>query len=65
MSTVGVLLWNAKGQTDQMEKPMEKEISPVEARAGIASGRVITVLAVSFVGAVLALVIAWLAFGFH
>jgi hypothetical protein len=48
-----------------MEKPMEKEVSPVEARGGIVSGRVITVLAVSCAGAALALVIAWLAIGFH
>jgi hypothetical protein len=48
-----------------MEKPMEKEVSPVEARGGIVSGRVITVLAVSFIGAALALVAAWFAFGFH
>ena len=56
---------NTKGQPDQMEKPMEKEVSPVEARSGVVSGRVITVLAVSSVGAVLALVLAWFAFGFH
>jgi len=48
-----------------MEKPMEKEVSPVEARGGIVSGRVITVLVVSFAGAAVALIIAWLAIGFH
>jgi hypothetical protein len=38
--------------------PMERELTPVEARSGVVSGRIITVLAVSFVGAVVAL--AWL-----
>jgi hypothetical protein len=65
MSARGVLLPNTKGQPDQMEKPMEKEVSPVEARGGVISGRVITILAASSVGAVLALVVAWLAFGFR
>ena len=44
---------------------MEKEVSPVEARSGIISGRVLAVLAVSFAGAAVALVIAWLAIGFR
>lgn len=49
-----------------MEKPMDKdEVTPVEARSGVVSGRVITVLALSFGGAVVALAIAWLVFGLH
>ena len=34
---------------------MERELTPVEARSGVVSGRIVTVLAVSFVGAVVAL----------
>jgi hypothetical protein len=37
---------------------MERELTPVEARSGVVSGRVLTVLALSSVGAVVAL--AWL-----
>ena len=65
MSAGDVLLSNTEATPDQMEKPMEKEVSPVEARGGIVSGRVITVLVVSFAGAAVALIIAWLAIGFH
>jgi hypothetical protein len=39
---------------------MERELTPVEARSGVISGRVLTVLALSSVGAVAALVLAWL-----
>jgi hypothetical protein len=38
---------------------MTKEITPVDARGGVVSGRVITVLTISFVGAVVALLIVW------
>jgi hypothetical protein len=38
---------------------MKKQLSPVEARSGVVSGRVLTVLAISLVGAILALAIAW------
>jgi len=38
---------------------MERELTPVEARGGVISGRVITVLAISFVGVVMALVGVW------
>jgi len=34
---------------------MERELTPVEARSGVVSGRVLTVLALSSVGAVVAL----------
>lgn len=61
----GVLLSNTEPPQTEMENPMEKEVSPVEARSGIISGRVLTVLAISFAGAAVALVIAWLAIGFH
>ena len=39
---------------------MERELTPVEARSGVVSGRIITVLALSSVGAVVALALAWL-----
>jgi hypothetical protein len=39
---------------------MERELTPVEARGGIVSGRVLTILALSSVGAVVALALAWL-----
>jgi hypothetical protein len=38
---------------------MQRELTPREARSGVVSGRVITVLVVSSVGAVLALGLAW------
>lgn len=38
---------------------MQPELTPVKARSGLISGRVITVLVVSFVGAVAALAAAW------
>jgi uncharacterized membrane protein len=42
---------------------MERELTPVEARSGVVgvvSGRIVTVLALSFVGTVVALALAWL-----
>jgi hypothetical protein len=39
---------------------MERELTPVEARGGVVSGRVLTVLILSSVGAVVALTLAWL-----
>lgn len=41
---------------------MRRELTPGEARAGAVSGRVITVLLVSFVGACVALGLAWVFF---
>jgi len=41
---------------------MRREISPVESRGGVVSGRVMLVLAVSFVGAIIALGLAWALF---
>ena len=38
---------------------MERELTAVEARSGVVSGRVITVLVLSSVGAVVALGLAW------
>jgi hypothetical protein len=38
---------------------MTKDTTPVEARGGVISGRVISVLAISFVGGIVALVIVW------
>ena len=42
---------------------MELELTPVEARAGVISGRVIAVLAISFAGAVMALAGVWAIIG--
>ena len=42
---------------------MERELTPVEARGGVISGRVITVLAISFVGVVMALAGVWTIIG--
>jgi hypothetical protein len=39
---------------------MERELTPVEARGGVVSGRVLTILTVSSVGAVVALALVWL-----
>jgi hypothetical protein len=39
---------------------MERELTPVEARGGVVSGRVLTILALSSIGAVVALALAWL-----
>ena len=39
---------------------MERELTPVEARGGVVSGRVLTILALSSVGAIVALALAWL-----
>jgi hypothetical protein len=39
---------------------MERELTPVEARSGVVSGRVITILVVSSVVAVAALALVWL-----
>jgi hypothetical protein len=38
---------------------MRRQLTPVEARSGAVSGRVLTVLTISFVGAVVALAFAW------
>jgi len=42
--------------------PMQREVTPVESRSGVVSGRVILVLVSSFVGAVIALGLAWALF---
>jgi hypothetical protein len=39
---------------------MQRELTPVEARSGVVSGRVIAILVISSVGAVVALALAWL-----
>ena len=39
---------------------MERELTPVEARSGVVSGRILTILVVSSVGASAALALAWL-----
>jgi hypothetical protein len=39
---------------------MDRELTPVEARSGVVSGRIITILVLSSIGAVAALALAWL-----
>ena len=39
---------------------MERELTPTEARSGVVSGRIVTILVISSLGAVAALVLAWL-----
>jgi hypothetical protein len=39
---------------------MERELTPVEARSGVVSGRILTILVLSSIGAIAALAIAWL-----
>ena len=39
---------------------MERELTPTEARSGVVSGRILTILVLSSVGAVAAMAIAWL-----
>jgi hypothetical protein len=41
---------------------MQREVSPVESRSGVVSGRVFLVLISSFIGAVIALGLAWALF---
>jgi hypothetical protein len=41
---------------------MQRDVTPTEARSGAVSGRVVTVLISSFVGAVVAMGIAWAVF---
>jgi hypothetical protein len=38
---------------------MQRELTPVEGRGGVISGRIVTVLVVSVVGAVIAMVAVW------
>jgi len=38
---------------------MERDLSPVESRSGVISGRVLLVLVSSFIGALVALGLAW------
>ena len=42
-----------------LEDGMERDLTPIEARGGVISGRIFTVLAISVVGAVIALAVAW------
>jgi len=41
------------------EDCMQRELTPAKARSGVVSGRVVTVLLVSFLGACVALGLAW------
>ena len=41
---------------------MERELTPVEARGAVISGRIVTILAISCVGAVIALAAVWAIF---
>jgi hypothetical protein len=45
-----------------MEDCMRRELTPGQARSGAISGRVITVLLISFLGACIALAVAWAIF---
>ena len=38
---------------------MQPEVTPTEARSGVVTGRVVTVLVISAIGAVIALAVAW------
>ena len=38
---------------------MQRELTPVEGRGGVISGRIVTVLVVSIVGAIIAMVAVW------
>ena len=38
---------------------MERELTPVEARSGVISGRIITILIISTTAAIVALGLAW------
>jgi hypothetical protein len=38
---------------------MQPEVTPTEARSGVVTGRVITVLVISFIGAVGGMALAW------
>lgn len=38
---------------------MEREVTPVEARSGVISGRIITILVISTTAAIIALGLAW------
>jgi len=42
---------------------MERELTPVEARSGVISGRIITLLVVSTIGAIIAMVGLWAILG--
>lgn len=39
---------------------MERELTPTEARSGVVSGRILSILVISSVGAAVALALAWL-----
>lgn len=39
---------------------MERELTPTEARSGVVSGRIVTILVVSSVAAIVALGVAWM-----
>jgi hypothetical protein len=39
---------------------MERELTPTEARSGVVSGRILSILVISSVGAIVALALAWL-----
>ena len=38
---------------------MERELTPVEARSGVVSGRILTILVLSSFAAIVALALAW------
>ena len=42
---------------------MERELTPVEARGGVISGRIVTMMIISTVGAIIAMVGLWAILG--
>ena len=48
---------------EPLEGAMERELTPVEVRGGVISGRIVTVLVISSVGAVIALWGVWAIMG--
>ena len=46
-----------------LEDALERKLTPVDARGGVNSGRIVTVLAISFIGAVIALAGVWATIG--
>jgi hypothetical protein len=54
-----VYINNPENSIEPFEGAMQRELTPVEGRGGVISGRIVTVLAISVVGAVIALAGVW------
>ena len=57
------MLVRTLGTPATQEDAMERELTPVEARGGVISGRIITLLVVSTVGAIIAMAGLWVIMG--